>query len=103
MNVMLTDTEDKLLRLLFVHHKIERIEFERNYTLLGKERHDIGRVEGDKLSVSYPVRAIRTDQYLYIKNFIPSRWPVGNPEYGLLNCDNSPTKSHLISLKEFYQ
>ena len=76
-----------------------RIEFERNYTLLGKERHDIGRVEGDKLSVSYPVRAIRTDQYLYIKNFIPSRWPVGNPEYGLLNCDNSPTKSHLISLK----
>lgn len=29
MNVMLTDTEDKLLRLLFVHHKIERIEFER--------------------------------------------------------------------------
>ena len=28
-NVMLTDTEEKLLRLLFVHHKIERIEFER--------------------------------------------------------------------------
>ena len=23
-----------------------------------------------------------------------------NPEYGLLNCDNSPTKSHLISLKD---
>jgi len=77
-----------------------RIELERNHTLLGKERHDIGRVEGDKLSVSYPVRAIRTDQYLYVKNFIPSRWPAGNPEYGLLNCDNSPTKNHLISLKD---
>ena len=76
-----------------------RIDLTRNHTILGKERHDIGRVEGDKLSVSYPVRAIRTDQYLYVKNFIPSRWPVGNPEYGLLNCDNSPTKSHLISLK----
>jgi hypothetical protein len=25
---------------------------------------------------------------------------VGNPEYGLLNCDNSPTKTHLINLKD---
>lgn len=86
-----------------------RIDVNRNYTLLGKERHDIGRVDGDKLSVAYPVRAIRTDKYLYIKNFIPNRWPVGNPEYGFLNCDNSPTKKHLIGLEkdpklgEFYE
>ena len=76
-----------------------RIDKERNYTLLGKERHDIGRVDGEKYSLAYPVRAIRTDKYLYVRNLIPSRWPVGNPEYGFLNCDNSPTKKIIIELK----
>ena len=47
-----------------------RIDKKRNFTLLGKERHDIGRVEGDNYSVAYPVRAIRTDEYLYIRNLI---------------------------------
>ena len=42
-----------------------RIDLERNHTLLGKERHDIGRVEGDQYSLAYPARAIRTDEYLY--------------------------------------
>ena len=79
--------------------KSGRIDQERNFTILGKERHDIGRVDEGKFSVAYPVRAIRTDKYLYVKNFIPSRWPVGNPEYGFLNCDNSPTKSFIMSLK----
>ena len=66
---------------------------------MGKERHDIGRVEGDNYSVAYPVRAIRTDEYLYIRNLISSRWPAGNPEYGFLNCDNSPTKNLIVGLK----
>ena len=76
-----------------------RIDVKRNFTLLGKERHDIGRVEGDLYSLAFPVRAIRTDDYLYVRNFIPKRWPVGNPEYGYLNCDNSPTKEVIIELK----
>jgi len=76
-----------------------RIDVERDFTLLGKERHDIGRVEGDNYSVAYPVRAIRTDEYLYIRNLISSRWPAGNPEYGFLNCDNSPTKNLIVGLK----
>jgi hypothetical protein len=76
-----------------------RIDLERNHTLLGKERHDIGRVEGDQYSLAYPARAIRTDEYLYVRNLLPSRWPVGNPEYGFLNCDNSPTKKRIMELK----
>lgn len=75
-----------------------RIDPARDHTLLGKERHDIGRVDGDQFSVGYPARAIRTDRYLYVKNFKPDRWPIGNPEYGFLNCDNSPTKSFLTAL-----
>lgn len=78
--------------------KSGRIDPERNHTLLGKERHDIGRTDGDQLSVGYPVRAIRNDKFLYVRNFKPNRWPVGDPEYDFLNCDASPTKTFLQSL-----
>lgn len=75
-----------------------RIDPSRDHTLLGKERHDVGRSDGELLSVGYPARAIRTDQFLYVRNFKPHRWPVGDPEYGLLNCDSSPTKRFLTNL-----
>ncbi|MEO0445014.1 MAG: sulfatase, partial [Verrucomicrobiota bacterium] len=77
-----------------------RIDAERNYTLLGKERHDIGRTDGDLRSVAYPSRAIRTDRFLYVRNFQPHRWPVGDPEFGFKNCDGSPTKTYLTGLTE---
>lgn len=76
-----------------------RLDPKRDHTLLGKERHDVGRTDGDLLSVAYPARAIRTDDFLYVRNFKPHRWPGGNPEYGLMNCDGSPTKSYLTNLK----
>jgi len=60
----------------------------RDFTLAGKERHDIGRPN----DLGYPVRAIRTMQYLYIKNYEPDRWPAGNPETDFGNCDPGPTK-----------
>lgn len=86
-----------------------RIDVDRDHTLLGKERHDIGRTDGPLNSVGYPARAIRTDEYLYVRNYKPNRWPGGDPQYGLLNCDGSPTKSYLTKLNEddaeypFYQ
>lgn len=79
--------------------KSGRIDEDRDFTLLGKERHDIGRTDGELLSVGYPSRAIRTDRWLYVRNFKPNRWPVGDPEYGLKNCDDSPTKAFLTALK----
>lgn len=75
-----------------------RLDPERDHTLLGKERHDIGRTDGELLSVSYPARAIRTDEFLYIRNFKPHRWPVGNPEFDFPNTDKSPTKTYLTEL-----
>ncbi|MAS96749.1 MAG: heparan N-sulfatase [Verrucomicrobiales bacterium] len=75
-----------------------RIDPDRDHTLLGKERHDIGRTDGEKLSVGYPVRAIRNDKFLYARNFKPNRWPVGDPQYDFLNCDDSPTKRFLMEL-----
>lgn len=75
-----------------------QIDPHRDHALLGKERHDIGRIDGPLRSVGYPVRAIRTKQYLFVHNFLPNRWPVGDPEFGLRNCDSSPSKSYLTSL-----
>ena len=64
----------------------------RTRMLAGKERHDLGRPN----DWGYPVRALRTPEYLYIHNYEPDRWPAGNPETGYPNCDGSPTKSVLL-------
>jgi arylsulfatase A-like enzyme len=72
----------------------------RNRMVVGKERHDLGRPH----DWGYPVRAIRTPEYLYIHNYEPDRWPVGNPETNFPNCDNSPTKTLIISsFDEYYR
>ena len=71
------------------------IQKKRNYMIIGKERHDVGRQNDN----GYPVRGIITDQYFYSINFKPERWPAGNPETGYLNTDGSPTKSEILNLK----
>jgi arylsulfatase A-like enzyme len=70
----------------------------RNVMLVGKERHDIGRPH----DWGYPVRAIRTLQYLYVRNYEPDRWPAGNPETGYTNTDNGPTKTSVIKGNDKY-
>ena len=67
--------------------------------LVGKERHDVGR-PGD---AGYPVRALRTPDYLYVYNFTPDAWPAGNPETGYRNVDDGATKEDLLArFDEFY-
>lgn len=68
----------------------------REYVFMGKERHDVGRVN----DVGYPVRCIRSHEYLYIRNFKPELWPAGNPETYFTNVDNSPTKKYIVNQKE---
>jgi arylsulfatase A-like enzyme len=63
---------------------------------MGRERHDMGRAN----DLGYPVRCIRTPQYLYSRNFAPERWPAGNPETNYTNCDPSPTKDRILDLKD---
>ena len=51
----------------------------RTMTYSGRERHSSSRYN----SLGYPQRAIRTTDYLYIRNFRPERWPAGAPrKYG---------------------
>ncbi|WP_145268409.1 sulfatase family protein [Tautonia plasticadhaerens] len=76
------------------------VDESRNRMLVGKERHDLGR----PLDAGYPVRAIRTPEYLYVHNFEPDRWPAGNPETSYPNVDNGPTKTLLASrFDDFYR
>ena len=69
--------------------KSGQVDPTRNRMVIGKERHDLGRPNDQ----GYPVRAIRTPEYLYVRNYEPDRWPVGNPETSYPNCDNGPTKT----------
>ena len=70
----------------------------RDVMLVGKERHDLGRPN----DAGYPVRAIRTLQYLYIRNYEPDAWPAGNPETGYRNVDDGPTKASVTSVFDEY-
>lgn len=47
----------------------------RTMVFSGRERHSSARYQ----HVGYPSRALRTQQFLYIKNFHPERWPAGDP------------------------
>ena len=83
----------KSLRPIFESNKEGRVVPERNFVLVGKERHDTGRPN----DVGYPIRAIITDNFTYLKNFKPERWPAGQPETGYLDVDGSPTKTMMLN------
>jgi len=72
----------------------------RTRMFLERERHANVR-EGN---LSYPVRGVRTADYLYLHNLEPDRWPAGDPtyywavgEYG--DVDESLTKRYILAEK----
>ncbi|MDX1617579.1 MAG: sulfatase [Balneolaceae bacterium] len=82
--------------LVGLFNSADALSTTRDRVLIGKERHDIGRPH-DR---GYPVRGIVTDEYLYLVNFKPDRWPAGNPETGYLNTDGSPTKTWILDHRD---
>jgi arylsulfatase A-like enzyme len=83
---------------------------QRDAVFLERERHSNCR----KGNLGYPVRGIRTREFLYLRNFHPDRWPAGDPEfywnvgeYG--DVDNTPSKrllqagEHDPQLSRFFQ
>lgn len=69
--------------------KNEKSDIDRNFVMIGKERHDVGRPD-DR---GYPIRGMIRGNYLYLKNFETDRWPAGNPETGYMNVDGGPDKN----------
>ncbi len=85
--------------------KSGRVDPARDHVLTGRERH--GQAQEKPISGGYPMRAIRTDRFLYIRNFKPDHWPGGCPDMDLAfggrahgDCDSSPTKDFVIDHRE---
>jgi arylsulfatase A-like enzyme len=70
--------------------KAGQVDPRRTAVFIGRERH-VDSARADYLP--YPQRAIRTHDYLYIINFKPERWPLGDP-YRLEGA-NPPTVQEL--------
>lgn len=77
------------------------VDKRRDCVFFGRERHCP--CQEKPISGGYPMRAVRTHEYLYIRNFLPERWPAGTPYYQqayrenawLGDCDNGPTKYYM--------
>jgi N-sulfoglucosamine sulfohydrolase len=80
-----------------------RVSKDRDAIVFGKERHVPGQLAPE--TGGYPSRAIRTDDFLLIRNFHPERWPNGTPDYQqavipnawFADTDNGPTKSYIVN------
>ena len=56
----------------------------------------------------YPSRALRTHDFLLIRNYRPYRWPNGTPDYNnaaisgawFADTDNGPTKTYMVEHRD---
>ncbi len=95
--------------------KSGQVDSQRTFVVTGRERH-VENARDDFLP--YPQRALRTKEFLYIINFKPDRWPMGNPyrldgdnipdaqalatdtRVTFLDMDASPTKAWLVTHRD---
>lgn len=107
----------KSLMPVLASEKSGRVDPSRDAAFTGRERH-VAKAREDNLP--YPQRAIRTDTHLYIINFHPERWPMGDgagygreestmPSYEQLrentfasfaDLDASPTKAWVVTHRD---
>ncbi len=76
-----------------------RVEPARDRAHFALERHTWCRPDG----ATYPIRGLRTHEFLYLRNFEPDRWPTGGPEFVSSNktfhgdVDGAPIKDFMES------
>jgi N-sulfoglucosamine sulfohydrolase len=74
--------------------------------VFGRERHTPAQ-EAPEMG-GYPARALRTTDFLYIRNYLPERWPTGHgnaekanmPGQWYADCDASPTKNYIYENRD---
>lgn len=74
--------------------KYGQVDAERTWVVTGRERHVGGAREGN---LPYPHRALRTKDYLYIRNFAPDRSPMGDAG----NVDASPKELETVTFTSY--
>jgi arylsulfatase A-like enzyme len=92
------EMEGRSLTEIFYSEKEGQVIDNRDYVLVGKERHDLGRPHDQ----GYPVRGIVKGEWLYLNNYHIDRWPAGNPETGYLNCDGGATKTYILNQRRIH-
>lgn len=88
------------------------VDANRDWVIFGRERHYTTARAGN---LPYPSRAVRTKDLLYVRNFKPDRWPMGDPvnltessapsvdalrtntDVTFRDLDASPTKAWLVT------
>ncbi len=109
------------LRAIFESQESGQVEQSRDHVLTGMERHTACRDVGPNLPRGgYPMRALRTADFLLIHNFESGRWPMGDwlalekprdewPSFQQLSgnthltfgdCDAGPSKAWLVLNRE---
>ena len=92
--------------------KSGQIDDSRNWVISGRERHVRAAREGN---LPYPMRSLHTPDFIYVRNFMPDRWPLGSPNgtgaapnndienetyVTFADMDASPTKAWLVQHKD---
>jgi N-sulfoglucosamine sulfohydrolase len=97
-----TMTAPSLMNLLMSGRQ-GQVDVRRDKAFTGRDFHDFDCRADD---TGYPMRALRTADFLYIRNYEPGRWPAGDPvefraERGLYGeVDPSPTKTYMIDHRD---
>ena len=82
---------------VLLSEKSGTVDGSRTRAYSARERHSSSRHQ----NWTYPIRAMRTPEYLLIRNFRPSRWPAGHPagfkgdSFGYYDIDAAPSKTFL--------
>ncbi|MBK1833225.1 sulfatase [Roseibacillus ishigakijimensis] len=74
--------------------------------IFGRERHVPAQEKPS--TAGYPSRGLRTEDFLYLKNYEPDRWPMGTgdadkvllPGQWYADCDSGPSKNAIIENRE---
>jgi uncharacterized sulfatase len=72
------------------------VDPERDRVFSGRERHTIAQPDG---TGGYPMRSIRTREYLYVRNYRPERFPAGVDTHGAdayRDIDPGPSKQFMM-------
>ncbi|MCH2206377.1 MAG: sulfatase [Lentisphaerales bacterium] len=92
------DMTGKSVVNIFKSDKEGRVDSERSFTVSGLERHVWAREDGK----TYGRRVIHTDDFVYIRNYTPDRWPMGPVDFKASHqgvagdIDKGPSKSVLL-------
>lgn len=89
------------LKNILVSKEEGRINMDFDRVFVARERHAMVRKDG----LGYSGRGIRTDDFLYIHNYQPDRWPAGDPPLfgdidGHMLQYYSPAKEYMMEHKE---